>query len=182
MLEPLLYLLSGFLMKIADDAADKGDRKFFGILTGSLCGISIGVLITISLDATYIFFGIFIGTLIAGKIDNINHFLAAGFFLIIVLIRGIPSLEPATLLICTLAAFLDEIGNENQWIYKRSDFLRVFFHYRFALKIAILILAIFPLISDLPIQSLRWYSFFFFLFFELAYEITGRVDDLIMKS
>ena len=58
MLEIPLYALSGFFMKISDDMHDKKNNMVLGILAGILCGLMLGYLVTISVDAAYIFFGV----------------------------------------------------------------------------------------------------------------------------
>jgi len=175
MIEPLLYPISGFLMKLADDLADERKTRT-GAIVGILCGACIGFLATISIDAAYIFFGILLGTLLAGKIDNLNHFLAATLFLLIVLLKGLSALEPITLIICVLAAFIDEVGHD-----LNGGYLFKIFEYRFTLKIALLALTIIPYFIAF-IDGIKWYSFIFFLFFELAYEFTGRFNKRLLED
>ncbi|MEN4006497.1 MAG: hypothetical protein PQ964_03980 [Methanobacteriaceae archaeon] len=67
-----------------------------------------------------------------------------------------------TLAICAIAAYIDEIGNDNKKVYEKSRILEIFFKYRFALKTVILVLAL-------------------FLIFELAYEFTGLKFDSIYE-
>ncbi|BAW31024.1 MAG TPA: hypothetical protein PLO64_04430 [Methanothermobacter sp.] len=177
MIEPLLYPISGFLMKLADDLADER-KTWIGVIAGILCGACIGFLVTISIDAAYIFFGILLGTLLAGKIDNLNHFLAATLFLLIVLLKGLPALEPITLIICVLAAFIDEIGHD---LYPHNRHLFKVFEYRFTLKITLLALIIIPYFITF-IKGIKWYSFIFFLLFELAYELTGQFNKHLLKD
>ncbi|MGB9844950.1 hypothetical protein [Methanothermobacter tenebrarum] len=172
MMEPLLYLASGFLMKLADDLADETTAKIAGASAGILCGFSVGLLVTISSDAPYIFFGIFIGTLLAGKIDNLNHFLAGALFLLVALLGGLPVLEPVTLIVCVLGAFIDEVGHD---LCKDKGYLSRIFEYRLILKMGILVLAIIPHFISW-IHGIGWYSLIFFLLFELSYEFTGWFD------
>lgn len=173
-------------MKISDDMHDKKNNKQLGILAGILCGILIGFLVTINMDAAYIFFGVFIGTFLAKKINCINHLVTALIFLIIVFIFGFPAVGIGTLLICTFAAYIDEIGNDNKNIYEKSRFLETFFEYRFALKTTILVLALFGLISSFypafqihGIHFMAVQTFLLFLTFELAYEFAGIKFDSI---
>ncbi|MBC7100428.1 MAG: hypothetical protein H5T40_02170 [Methanobacteriales archaeon] len=171
-MEPLLYSASGFLMKLADDLADETTAKIAGASAGILCGFSVGLLVTISSDAPYIFFGIFIGTLLAGKIDNLNHFLAGALFLLVALLGGLPVLEPVTLIVCVLGAFIDEVGHD---LCKDKGYLSRIFEYRLILKMGILALAIIPNFISW-IHGIGWYSLIFFLLFELSYEFTGWFD------
>lgn len=186
MLEILLYPLSGFFMKISDDMHDKKNNMFLGILAGILCGLFLGYLVTISLDAAYIFFGVFIGTFLAKKINCINHIVTAIVFLIIVFLLGFPAIGIGTLMICSIAAYIDEIGNDNKRIYRKSKILETFFEYRFTLKTAILVLAIFGIIQNFypafkiyGIYFLGIQTFLYFVMFELSYELAGLKFDAI---
>lgn len=176
MIEPLLYFSSGFLMKLADDFADETTARIPGAIAGILCGASVGLLVIISSDAPYIFFGILIGTLLAGKIDNLNHFLAGAMFLLVVLLWGLPALEPVTLIACALGAFLDEVGHDQ---LKGGGYLSMVFESRLILKMGLLALVIIPYFISW-IHGIGWYSFIFFLLFELSYEFTGRFDEHIL--
>lgn len=178
MIEPLLYFSSGFLMKLADDLADDTTTRIAGAITGILCGAFVGLLVTISSDAPYIFFGVFIGTLLAGKIDNLNHFLAGALFLLVALMGGLPVLEPVTLLVCVLGAFLDEFGHDR---LQGGGYLSMIFEYRLILKMGILALVIVPYFI-VWIYGIGWCSFIFFLLFELSYEFTGRFDEHLLGS
>ena len=186
MLEILLYPLSGFFMKISDDMHDKKDNKFLGILAGILCGLFLGYLVTINLDAAYIFFGIFIGTFLAKKINCINHIVTALIFLFITFLLGFPEIGLITVALCAIAAYIDEIGNDNQIIYKKSKILKTFFEYRFTLKITILALAFlgvltsfYPAFQIYGVHFMQVQTFIYFLFFELAYEFAGLKFDAI---
>lgn len=186
--EILLYPLSGFFMKISDDMHDKKNNMILGILAGILCGVFLAYLATVSLDAAYIFFGIFIGTFLAKKINCINHIVTAIIFLIITFLIGFPSLGIITLAICAFAAYIDEIGNDNTKTYK-NKFFKTFFEYRFALKTVILILAIFGVINSIY-SSFQFYgihfmaiqTLIFFLMFEFAYEFAGIKFEAIYNG
>lgn len=180
MLEILIYPLSGFFMKLSDDMHDKKNNRFLGILAGIFCGLFMGYLVTISVDATCIFFAIFIGTFLAGKINCINHVVTSVIFISLAFSLGFPVLGIGTLVICTAAAYIDEIGNDNNKIYQKNKFLEIFFEYRFALKTAIIILALFGVINSFysafqvyGIQFMQVQTVILFLTFELGYELTG---------
>ncbi len=179
MLEILLYPLSGFFMKISDDMHDKKNDRILGILAGALCGLFFGYMVTVSLDAAYIFFGVFIGTFLAKKINCINHVVTAIIFLMITFLIGFPAIGIGTLVICSIAAFIDEIGNDEPRLYK-NKFLKTFFDYRFTLKTAILVLAsfgflnsIYPAFQIYGVHFMTFGTFILFLTFELAYEFAG---------
>ena len=186
MLEIPLYALSGFFMKISDDMHDKKNNMLFGALAGILCGLLLGYLVTISVDAAYIFFGVFIGTFLSKKVNCLNHIVTAIIFVIIVLLLGFPAVGLGTLIICSIAAYIDEIGNDNKRIYEKSKILEIFFEYRFALKTAILVLAIFGTIQNFypgfeiyGIHFLGILTFLYFLMFEISYELAGLKFDAI---
>ena len=175
----ILYALSGFLMKLSDDEYDEKSNKIIAIIIGILCGLAIAYLSSNNIDASYIFIGILIGTGLSFKIDGIHHLLTLLTFLVLLLILHIPSLNLITLGICIFSAFIDEIGNDNQRIYKKNKFLKVFFEYRFSMKIAIFILAILGFYQDLTgfqianIVFLNISTFIYFLLFEISYELAG---------
>lgn len=165
-------------MKVADDLADETTNRIAGAIAGMLCGAIIGLLVIISSDAPYIFFGIFIGTLLAGKIDNLNHFLAGALFLLVALLGGLSALEPVTLIVCILGAFLDEFGHDH---LKDKGYLSMIFEYRLILKMGILALTVIPYFI-VWVHGIGWYSLIFFLLFELAYEFTGWFDEHLLGS
>jgi hypothetical protein len=149
------------------------------VITGIICGLLIGFLVINSVDATYIFFGILFGTLASKKIDGIHHILTLLTFVMVAFIFGIPQIGIATLFICFIAAYLDEIGNDNLKIAAKSHFLEVFFKYRFALKITIFlmsILGLYQIFTGFTVSGMSFLSpltFLFFLMFEISYEIGG---------
>ncbi|MDR0900894.1 MAG: hypothetical protein LBM26_04465 [Methanobrevibacter sp.] len=179
----ILYSLSGFLMKFSDDEYDEKSNKLIAIVIGIACGIICAFLASHNIDAAYIFIAILLGSLLSLKIDGIHHIATLAIFLILIFIWGIPELSIATLAICVISAFIDEIGNDNEYIYKKSNFLKTFFDYRFTMKIAILILAIlgiyqsFTGFSIINIDFLSISTFVYFLLFEIFYEIARRLFD-----
>lgn len=178
---PLGYALSGFLMKLSDDSFDEKQDKAFAIFTGIICGVLIGFLSVESVDAAYIFFGIFFGTLFARKIDGIHHVLTMVAFASVILIFGLPEMGIFTLLICSITAYLDEIGNDNLKISEKSRFLEFFFRYRFTMKIAILVLSLLGLWQIVTgatfygLNVLSPWTVVYFILFEIAYEIAGHL-------
>ncbi|MDO9044399.1 MAG: hypothetical protein Q7U35_03735 [Methanobacteriaceae archaeon] len=180
----LFYMFSGFLMKFSDDAYDeRGDKKFASIL-GIICGLCIGFLVVNSVDATYIFFGILLGTLFSKKIDGVHHILTLATFVLVAFIYGIPQISILTLIICSIAAFIDEIGNDNLKISDKSHFFGIFFRYRFALKITIFALAFLGLYQSITgfnimnMEFLSFSAFFLFILFEISYELSGRYFEI----
>ncbi|PKL68739.1 MAG: hypothetical protein CVV28_01100 [Methanobacteriales archaeon HGW-Methanobacteriales-1] len=176
----LFYMLSGFLMKFSDDAYDEMGNKKLAAIVGIICGLCIGFLVVNSVDATYIFFAILLGTLFSKKIDGVHHILTLATFVLVAFIYGFPQISILTLIICSIAAFIDEIGNDNQKLIEKNHFLEVFFRYRFAMKITIFSLAFLGLYQSLTgfdmlnMEFLSFSAFFLFILFEISYEFTGR--------
>ena len=177
-IEPILYALSGLFMKLSDDAYDKKKNIVLAILAGILCGSFIGYLAVTSADAACIFIAILIGTILSLKVDSLNHIAALILFVLIVIYIGIPTIGILTLFICSIAAFLDEIGNDNKLIKNRK--LKMFFEYRFTLKVAVLLFAILGIFQStypgLKIPGVQYFllqTFVFFILFDLFYEIAG---------
>ena len=175
----ILYALSGFLMKLSDDEYDEKSNKIIAIFLGILCGLAIAYLSSNNIDASYIFIGILIGTGLSFKIDGIHHIITLLTFLLFFFIWGIPALNLATLGLCVVSAFIDEIGNDNERIYKRNKFFKVFFEYRFTMKIAIFLLCFLGFLqgfADFQIANIEFLSistFFYFLLFEISYELAS---------
>jgi hypothetical protein len=188
-LEPILYALSGFFMKLSDDAYDRKKNILLAIIAGTLCGLFVGYLAVTSADAACIFIAILIGTILSLKIDSLNHIVALVLFVLIIVYIGIPSIGVVTLIICSIAAFLDEIGNDNRWIKERGRNIELFFEYRFTLKIIVLIFAIlgllqirFPGLTIPGVQYFLFQSFLYFLLFDLFYELAGLKFDAIYNG
>lgn len=182
MLEGLIYFLSGFAMKISDDAHDKKNNIMLGFASAIICGASLGFLASFYADAACIFLGIVIGTLIAWKVDCLNHALSLVIFLFIIIWLGLPHIGIISMLLCASAAFLDEIGNDSSKL-ECFSILRTFFQYRFSLKIVVLILALLSYTSIvIPVEGLQFFTiqtFLFFILFELSYELAGLKFDTI---
>lgn len=176
-------------MKFSDDEYDKKSNKTLAVILGILCGILIAYLASNNLDAAYIFLGILIATGISLKIDGIHHIVTLLIFLFLFAIWGVidtnilANFSLITLFICIFSAFIDEIGNDNPVIYKKSRFFKVFFDYRFSMKIAILALALLGLYQSFTgftlsfVDFLSFQTFIFFVLFEFFYELAGFVFD-----
>jgi len=182
----LFYSLSGFLMKLSDDAYDEQGDKKIAVLSGIFSGILIGYLVVNSHDAAYIFLAIMLGSLLSRKIDGVHHFLTLITFLVLTFIGGFPSLGFLTLSICTLAAYLDELGHDNI-ILKKHDFWMIFFKYRFTLKLIIFLLGIltflktFNIFNPVYLDLLNPSAIVYFLLFEISYELSGYSFNQVYK-
>jgi hypothetical protein len=186
----ILYSLSGFLMKFSDDEYDEKSNKLLAVILGIFCGITIAYLASNNIDAAYIFIGILLGNALSLKIDGIHHLATLIVFLFLFMFWGIISqgsilanFSIITLTICTVSAFIDEIGNDNLKLYAKSRFLKFFFDYRFAMKIAILVLAILGFYQSFTgftiplVDFLNFESFIFFILFEISYELANYIFD-----
>ena len=176
-------------MKLSDDAYDRKKNIYLAIFAGILCGISIAYLAVTSSDAACIFIAILIGTVLSLKVDSLNHIAALILFFLIIVYIGIPSISIVTLIICTLAAFIDEIGNDSMGIKKFGNKVVMFFEYRFALKLTVLFFAIlgllqplFPVLTVPGVQYFQFQTFILFLLFDLSYEIAGLKFDTIYNG
>lgn len=167
---PILYILSGFFMKLSDDFYDEKNYKGIAIALGVICGLATACASLVSYDAACIFIAILLGNIIALKVDGIHHVVTMATFLIIFIIGGLLTLYTGyistttiiVLIVCIIGAFIDELGNDNETIYSLGKPFEIFFDYRCAMKVAILILAL--------CGGLSLWSFVFFICFELAYE------------
>ncbi len=183
----LLYFLSGFLMKLSDDAYDEQGDKKIAVISGIFSGILIGYLVVNSQDAAYIFLAIMLGTLLSRKIDGVHHFLTLITFLVFTFIGGFPSLVFLTLSLCTLAAYLDELGHDNIRL-KKHEFWIIFFKYRFTLKLLIILLGIltflktFHIFNPVYLDLLNPSAIVYFLLFEISYELSGYSFNQVYKS
>jgi hypothetical protein len=183
LIEFFLYPLSGFFMKISDDAQDFKNDRILGIIAGIICVLAIGYLVVTSADAATIFIAILVGTILAGKVDRLGHIITLILFIIIMALFGIPQIGFISLAICVLAAYLDEVGNDAPWTTGRKK-INLFFRYRFALKIIVLFLSVCGLFHYmLPVvPGLNYFqpeTFILFILFDLAYEIAGLYFDTI---
>lgn len=186
--EAILYALSGFLMKFSDDALDEKHNTVLGIISGVFCVLCIGYLSVHSSDAATIFLAILLGTLFSGKVDKLGHVITLIVFLAILTYFGIPEIGFLSLILCTLCAWFDEIGNDSKWV-KRNKVLEFFFTYRFALKIAVLVLSLLGTVQiaypDLQVNGLNFFepvTFIFFILFDLAYELAGLKFNRIYEE
>lgn len=188
--EAICFALSGFFMKISDEASDEKNNTLMSIIGGLLCVLFTVLVSTKNADATCIFLSILIGTVLAFKVDSLNHILSAILLIILLLLLGVPSFNWICLLICIIAVFVDEKGNDNYDKKEKEgvalNFLDKLFKYRYTLKITVLILSIFGLLNYL-IPNLNLFSFepitiIYFYMFDLSYEFAevsfNRIYDI----
>lgn len=152
-------------MKYSDDLNDLNNNLALSCVFGIICAVSSAVAILYNVESAYIFIAILIGNFLALKVDSINHIVTLVIFVVILLIYGIPELNLPILLVCILAAFLDEFGHELISTITDNGFLNLFFEYRFVMKIVTFILAICGAFDIL--------IFICFIIFELSYLMAG---------
>ena len=159
-------------MKLSDDYYDEKSNTRKAFFLGIICGLFTAFACSIDFDAACIFIAILIGNILALKVDGIHHIVTMVSFIIAFLILGLPNftfLSVFTIVTCIVGAMIDEFGNDNAKIYEKSKFLEYFFEYRCALKVVILLLVL--------IGLLNFWSFIYFLCFEIAYEIARVIFE-----
>ena len=125
--------------------------------------------------AATILLAILLAVLLKGKIDNYAHLAGLAMIFLIIIVAGVKLMVPV-LVFLTIAAVLDEVGND--FIDKKREYLNkgrflhkfvmAFFDQRWTLKIAILsiaLLGVIPLyfflamlLFDEAYLMMRWYS------------------------
>ncbi|MDD6285138.1 hypothetical protein [Candidatus Methanosphaera massiliense] len=190
----ICFALSGFFMKISDEAMDEKNNIILAIITGILCvAFTVAISITNG-DAACIFIAILIGNILAKKVDSINHIISAILLIALLIYVGVPHFSWFCLIVCIIAAYIDEWGNdksdereENEMIHEEDyGLLDKFFKYRYALKVAVLILSMLGLINMMIPNSplIEGYffeplTFIYFYLFDLSYEFAGLYFDRI---
>ncbi len=188
----LCFSLSGAFMKISDEAMDGKNNKILAIITGILCVIFTIMVSVKNGDAACIFLSILIGTALSSKVDSINHILSAVLFVIILLLLGFPNFGFVPLVVCSIAAFIDEKGNDiadqKEKNSEKWGLIDTLFKYRYALKIAVLIFSLIGLLNMyFPISSFIGGNYFeplaiiYFYFFDLCYEFVASFFDRIYE-
>ncbi len=171
-LEAIFYASSGFFMKFSDDALDMENNTLLGVISGLICVAGIGYLSVNFPDAATIFLAILMGTLFSGKVDKLGHIVTLVIFLAILVIFGLPSIGLGALIICTLAAWVDEVGNDRESL-KGKKIVETFFNYRFTMKIVVLALALLGAFYPVQFQGFQPVTFIYFILFDLSYELAG---------
>ena len=168
-------------MKISDEAMDEKNNSVLAIITGLLCVLFTVLVSTKNADATCIFISILIGNALALKVDSINHILSAVLLIGLMLLIGIPEINFICLLICIVVAFVDEKGNDISDKKEKEGFslniIDKLFKYRYALKIAVLILSLLGLANYFIPNMMLFYfepiTIIYFYLFDLSYEFAG---------
>lgn len=187
----ICFAFSGFFMKLSDEFMDRKENKLMAIITGLLCVIFTILVSITNGDATCIFLSILIGTFLAGKVDTINHVLSALLLIAILLYVGVPSFGWYCLLICIIANYIDEKGNDKSDEIEEKEngkkgVLYNFFKYRSTLKVVVLIFSLLGLLKLLYPNSILGgllvfapVTFIYMLAFDLSYEFANLIFDRI---
>ena len=195
-LDAICFALSGYFMKTSDEFIDEKNNLPLAIISGILCVFFTLVVSSYNGDAACIFISILIGTALAFKVDNFNHILSAVLFVILLYIIGFPHFSWLCLIICTIAAYIDEKGNdlidEKEEVFGYLSNLDKLLKYRYVMKITVFVLSLLTLIKIIfPNTFLDGFLFFepitivYFYLFDLCYEfsevLTDRVNDLFQR-
>lgn len=185
--EAVCFALSGFFMKVSDEYMDEKNNLMLAIIAGILCVIFTLYVSSINGDAACIFLSILIGTGLAIKVDNIAHILSANVFIIFLFIMNFPHFSLWCLILCVIAAFLDEKGND--YVDKKEEkgvelnILDKLLKYRYVMKLAVLVLSLFGLLQMfihnpfLEALSFNPVTIIYFYLFDLCYEFSNELTD-----
>ncbi len=158
----VISLVSGSLIKLADDIEDKNiSRRQYAIPAGLAYGLSMGYLMVSDTIAALLFSGIVLGNLITGKINSTGHYFGLCAILAVVFVYGI-KLSPLVLPIAAFAAS-DEIGD----LIHTPKSMKPVFEYRLIMKLGMLALVI--------LRLLGFDALLVLLAFDAAYTLTGGI-------
>jgi hypothetical protein len=178
----LIFPILGAGIKYIDDAFDeKTFNKKIALVLAPILGVLWAYTMIISAVAASILLAILCAVLLKGKIDNLAHLAGLAIIFVIIIIAGVELMIPV-LIFLTLAAILDEVGND--FIDKRRDYfsrgglwhkiVMTFFDQRWVLKIAILGIS---LLGIIPL-----YFFLAMLLFDEAYLMTRCYSEMKQSS
>jgi len=170
------YPLLGAGLKYIDEAFD--EHRFnikIAYLLAPLLGVLWAYSMIINAGSATILLAIILGVLLKGKIDNYAHLAGLGIIFGIIIVAGV-NLLILPLVVFTVAAVLDEVGND--YIEKASylqskvfskKVVGYFFDQRWMTKVAVLAVA---LVGFIPL-----YFFFAMVLFDGAYLLVRGVSD-----
>lgn len=187
--ELVCFAFSGFFMKLSDEFMDTKENKMMAIIADIICVIFTIAVSVSNGDAACIFLSILFGTFLANKVDTINHVISAILLIVLLLYVGVPSFSWYCLLICIIANYIDEKGNDKSDEIEENEnekkgLLYSFFKYRCTLKVVVLILSLMGLLK-------LWYpnsilggllvftpvTFIYLYAFDLSYEFANLIFD-----
>ncbi len=157
------FILFGVGVKLIDDIFDKKiSKEWVAIVLAPLVGILWAISMASSPAAASILAAILIAAVLKGKINNIGHQIGLLTILVILFFSEFVQFLWIPLIVISLAAISDEIGHDfvekNKKINKVANY---FFQYRFAMKLAVFLFALF--------NYFGWIFFFAFMAFDIAY-------------
>jgi len=172
----LSYPILGAGIKFIDDAFDE---KRFNVNIAYILAPILGVLwaysMVINSASATILLAILLGVLLKGKIDNYAHLAGIGIIFAILIISGVNILI-IPLIILTLSAIFDEVGNDfiDKHKYLNSNkilqkFIGYFFDQRWLTKVAVLSIAV---IGIIPL-----YFFLAMILFDGAYLLVRGISN-----
>ncbi|MFQ5887843.1 MAG: hypothetical protein ACE5HY_04015 [Candidatus Hydrothermarchaeales archaeon] len=103
----VLYAIIGILFQIIKNLDEKGSYVEC-IISGIICGVLAGFLITEHRISTLILGGVIIGLLISGRLSNVGYYFGLGSVLAMILYYGTPPITLGFLLIIAGATLTDE--------------------------------------------------------------------------
>lgn len=169
------YPILGAGLKYIDEAFD--EHRFnvkIAYILAPILGVLWAYSMVVNAVSATILLAILLGVILKGKIDNLAHVAGLGVIFIIVILAGV-NLLIIPLIVFTLAALFDEVGNDliekkgylnsNSYLQK---FVGYFFDQRWLTKVAVLAIAI---IGIIPL-----YFFIAMLFFDGAYLIVRGIS------
>jgi len=170
------YPILGAGLKYIDEAFDE---HRFNIKIAYILAPILGVLwaysMVVNAVSATILLAILLGVILKGKIDNLAHVAGLGVIFTIVFLAGI-NLLVIPLIVFTLAALFDEVGNDyiekHSYLNSSSIFKKIagyFFDQRWLTKVAVLAIAI---IGIIPL-----YFFVAMLFFDGAYLLVRGISN-----
>ena len=170
------YPILGAGLKYIDEAFD--EHRFnvkIAYILAPILGVLWAYSMVVNAVSATILLAILLGVILKGKIDNLAHVAGLGVIFIIVILAGV-NLLIIPLIVFTLAALFDEVGNDyiekQSYLNSMNIFKKItgyFFDQRWLTKVAILAIAI---IGIIPI-----YFFFAMLFFDGAYLMVRGISN-----
>lgn len=164
----VVAFLTGFLTKFTDFIVDSKLKtiKYLEFFTGFIYGFLIAWVIVNYPVIAPLWFGTVLAMIFTKKIDCLAHYFGIGTMLLFLVVWGIPAVNTIYLLIFSIAALLDEIGND--LIYKRKvkGILKIFFDLRLTLELTTFI------VSSITGLWILWLAL---LSFDLGYILTNKI-------
>ena len=164
----LAFAIIGAGLKYIDDAFDeaKFSKKKAIAIASIIALIWTAILLYDPISAT-ILFSILLAVLLSGKIDNLVFGVCTIIVLSALFLTQMSAILWIPLFFLTLMGIIDEKGNDYTDEHTTSKPVKLFFSYRFCMKIAMLSLCI---LSVIP-----WLYLFAFLAFDASYELVRLV-------